>query len=318
MNNLEKNKSTIGKISFGVKNFFFSFIFVFLLIFTLAFNGVALATTVSSSPTTISDLIELLITIGVIEPDKAVAARAVAVQLSATTVTTSLAVSTSTSYLQVLSPNGGESFDIDLDVSRSFTWGSTGLSQVNLALVSSNSKTQLCNLNQLPISSLNGTHTYNILLKTAKCYNLITGTSTPVKDGSYKLRVYYTDPSGITIKDESNATFKITPKLIPSLKVTYPNGGENLIRNHEYDVKYKLTNVNSVTNNLIYLYLLDSNGNSVYNSHKAKRSDSTYSLDLPSSLSAGSYKIKLITTTSDDRVEIEDISDNFFWISTGL
>jgi hypothetical protein len=121
----------------------------------------------------------------------------------------------------------------------------------------------------------------------------------------------------VTAKDESNAVFKITPIPVPSLKVTYPNGAETLIRNDEYVVKYTVKNIDDTDDNLIYLYLLDNNNNIVFNSHKLFRKDGTYSLDLPSSLSAGAYKIKLKLTTKD-HIELEDVSDNFFWISTSL
>lgn len=259
---------------------------------------------------TMSQLVELLITVGAIAPDKIVAARAL--------VATTASVATSTSYIQVLTPNGGESWEIDLDVPYEITWGSSGLTQARVALVASSGKNPVCELSIAPISSKNGNHEYSVLLKTAKCYNLTTGTSTPLVSGTYKARVYFTDSLGVTVKDESNATFKILPVAIPSIKVTYPNGEETLKRNDEYDVKYSFKNVTNVVDNMIYLYLLDNNGNIVYNSHKIKRSDGTYSLDLPGSLSAGAYKIKLKTTTSPDKVELEDVSDNFFWISTGL
>ncbi len=279
---------------------------------------------VSAASMSISDFIELLITVGVVPADRVEAVRALAVTLSQTAVAPVIApaptgiISTSTSYLQVLTPNGGESWEIDLDVPYTVTWGSAGLNQVRMAFVSTTKSIGTCEISPSPFVSRNGDNKLSMLLKTTQCYNLTTGSSTPLKDGTYKLRVYYTDTVGTTISDESNATFKITPKLIPSIKVTYPNGGEQLVRNREYQVKYKLTNVTNVVNNLIYLYLFDSDGNIAYNSHKTKRTDSTYSLDLPSSLSAGAYTIKLMTTVTDEKVAIEDTTDNFFWISTGL
>jgi hypothetical protein len=298
-----------------MKKYFFLLVFVFLLISSLSFSSVASAT-ISSQPTTIAQLVELLISIGVISADKAVVARTV---VSSFTLNPNFTVSTSTSYVQVLSPNGGESWSIDLDLPYSIKWGSSNLPSVFVSLIPSSSKNPICNLSPLPIVSKNGNNTLSVLLKKAQCYNLITGTSTPLTAGVYKVRVSYTDSLGTIIKDESNATFKIMPKPVPVLKVTYPNGGETLIRNQEYDVKYKFTDVTNVDNNLLYLYLYDSEGNLVYNSHRAKRSDGVYSLDLPSSLKAGAYKIKLIATVIDNgRVEIEDSSDNFFWISTGL
>jgi hypothetical protein len=298
-----------------MKKYFTQLLFVFIIIVTMFSVS---AGTINAQIMNISQLVEMLITVGVIPSDKVVNARATAVSMDLLgTTTPATVVSTTTSYVQVLSPNGAESWEIDLDLPYEITWGSTGLSKVNVALVSSNSKAPVCNLTNALIPSKNGNNVFKVLLKTALCYNSTTGSSTPLADGSYKVRVYYTDSVGNTIKDESNAVFKILPIPVPSLKVTYPNGTETLIRNDEYTVKYVTKNIDDTDDNLIYLYLLDNNGNVAFNSHKLFRSDGTYSLDLPSSLSVGAYKIKLKLTT-DERVELEDTSDNFFWISSRL
>jgi hypothetical protein len=276
-------------------------------------------TSVPVQPTTISQLVELLISIGVIAPDKAVSARAAAVNLgkvaASNAIVSASTVSTSTAYIQVLKPNGGESWEIDLDVPYQISWGSSGLSHVRIALV--DSKNVPCEISLSPFTSKDGDHNKDLLLKNALCYNLNTGSSTPLKDGTYKVRVYFTDARGVTVKDESNSTFRILPVPIPSIKVTYPNGGESLVRNTDYDIKYSLTNVDDSIDGLIYMYLLDNNGNIAFNSHKLMR-NGLYDLEFPGSLSAGAYKVKLKLTTKDERVEIEDTSDNFFWVSTGL
>ncbi len=294
--------------------------FIFTTVFSLGFFTPV--SVVKAQTMTVSQFVELLITIGAIAPDKIVAARAAVATLSQTiatttpvvTTTTSDLIATSTSYIQVLTPNGGQSWSIDLDVPYTVTWGSSGLTQARVALVKGNNN--VCNLHLNPVASKNGDHTFSVLLKTAQCYNLTTGTSTPLTDGTYKARVYYTDSAGRTVQDDGNATFKILPYPNPRVTVVYPNGGETLVRNTEYDVRYSLTDTTDSDDGLIYLYLLDNNGNTAYNSHKLIRSDRTYTLDLPSSLSAGAYKVKLKMTVDD--VEIEDISNNFFWISTGL
>jgi hypothetical protein len=302
------------------KYFIFSLLISVLITTVFAFGSVipnAGATTVSSGMT-ISQFVELMITIGAVPADRVVAARAMAVTLGSTSVLSTTTVSTSTSYIQVLSPNGGESWDIDMDVAYSVTWGATNLPGASVALVSTAKKNNVCELMTAPVATKKGNNTFNIKLKTAQCYNLLTGTSTPVTSGTYKIRVYYKDAVGTVISDESNATFRILPKLIPSIKVTYPNGGESLVRSRDYDAKYRLTNVTNVDNNLIYMHLLDNTGTSVFNSHKAKRSDGVYNLELPSSLSAGNYKVKFTATESTDDVVIEDISDNYFWVSNSL
>lgn len=277
--------------------------FVFSIIFS-TFSAVPVA---KAGEMNTAQLIELLINLGVIAPDKAAAARSI----FSSTATSSKA------YLQVLAPNGGESWEIDLDIPYIIKWGSQGLSTVNVSLVPS-SKGNICNLTATPVSSKDGNHELSVLLKTAKCYNSTTATSTKLLDGTYRVRVSGVDALGLAVKDESNATFKITPVPIPSLKVTYPNGGETLIRNHEYTVKYSLKNVTKVQDNLIYLSLLDNEGNVVFNSHKIKRNDGTYSFDVPGSLSIGAYKMQLKTTTSPNKIEIEDSTDSPFWISSAI
>lgn len=300
-----------------MKKYFIHLLLVSFFVASVFVSSALVPTVASAQSMTISQFIELLITIGAIAPDKVTAARAVATALSQVSVATTTSITTpssavaSSTYIQVLTPNGGESWQMDADVSYHITWGSSSQMPVNIALVPA--KGAVCNLTSIPVTSSSGSNTFNILLKTARCYNSTTGASTPLVDGSYKVRVSYVNEAGVTIKDESNAVFKIIPIPVPSIKVTYPNGGESLVRNHEYVVKYTLKDV--VSDNLIYLYLLDNAGNIAYNSHRVISSDHTYNLDIPSSLTIGAYKVKLKLTTNDN-VVIEDTSDNFFWVSS--
>jgi len=292
---------------------FVSFIVTSLFTFSLFAPAVASAQTI-----TISQFVELLITIGAIPQDKIIAARAMVAVLNQTgiaTTTSTVTISSSTvPYLQILTPNGGQTLELDSDISAAITWGSTYQVPVDISLV--NLKGAVCNLHQAPIISKNTQNTFNVLLKTAKCYNKVTGTSTPVVDGVYKARVSYTDPSGAIIKDDSNTTFRIMPIPVPSIKITYPNGAENLVRNQEYEIKFTLKDAVVDSTGLVYLYLLDKDGNIAFNSRKVAR-DGIFKLDIPSSLTAGAYKVKLKLTTNEHD-EIEDTSDNLFWISTGL
>lgn len=279
------------------------------------FLNLFVPTVSAAGPSTISELVELLITIGVIAPNKAVSARAAVASLSQVHASTSTVPVTSSGplpYIQVLSPNGSEKWEMGVDVAYSIKWGSAGLSVVNLALV--NSKNNLCVLNQSPVISRDGVNTFNLLLKDAKCYATSTATTTLLKSGTYKVRVYYTDSLGNTIKDESNAVFSIIPELLPTLKVVYPNGSETLIRNNDYVVKYSLKNA-VINDNLIYLLLIDNAGLVAYSGHKTVTSAGTYNLELPSNLTPNAYKVKL-TVTTNDHIKVEDTSDNFFWISS--
>jgi hypothetical protein len=284
--------------------------FILFILITVLFSGVVVSVSANTKQMNLSEFLELLIKLEIIPKDNVSTVRNSVSTLNQT-------IASTTPYIQVLSPNGGESWDIDLDLPYTITWGSTGLNKVDVALVSSNAKTPLCNLTSTPITTKDGNNTLKILLKTAMCINSTASSSTPLVDGSYKVRVYGTDSFGTSVKDESNAVFKILPVPIPSLKVTYPNGAERLIRNDEYVVKYTVKNIDDTDDGLIYLYLLDNNGNTAFNSHKLFRKDGTYNLDLSSSLKIGAYKIKLKLTTKD-HVELEDMSDNFFWVSNSL
>jgi hypothetical protein len=290
---------------------FVSFIIVTIFTFNLSPQSVS-ATTVSNSQMTVSQFVELMITIGAVPADRVATVRAMITSLSKTSVATTTATS-SLPYIQVLSPNGSESWEIDVDVPYTISWGSSSQIPVSISLIPARGAE--CKLTPAPITSKNTTNNYSIKLKTAQCYNTVTGTSTPVVDGSYKVRVSYVNAAGTTVKDESNANFTIRPIPIPSIKVTYPNGGENLVRNREYVAKYTLTNVTKSSDDLIYYYILDSFGNNVSNGRKLITSARTFDLDLSSSMTPGAYKVKIKLTTPD-RVEIEDTSDNFFWVSS--
>lgn len=300
------------------------FVFVFLSVFSV--SALIPKNTVLAQSTNISQLVELLISIGVIAPDKAVLARTVISTIATSTIATTSSVvtaispeiklSTTSSFLQITAPNGGEEWQIDLDVPYVVKWNSDSVGLANIAFVSSNSRIGSCLLNPAPVKSRDGANTYNVLLKTAKCYNQTTGTSTELKDGTYRAKVYYKDSFGTTIEDEGNSTFRILPVPIPSLKITSPNGGESWLRNREYEIKYTLNNVDDSIDDLIYYYIMDNNGNNVSNGRKAMR-NGKFDLEIPSSLSVGAYKIKLKLTTNK-KVPLEDVSDSFFWIASGL
>lgn len=299
-----------------MKKYYISFLLALLIITSFSFGVlVQTASATTSSSMTISQFIEMLITIGAVPADRVVAARAMAVTLSANPSVATVTATSSLPYIQILSPNGGESWDMDVSVAYNINWGSTQPVPVIVSLVPA--KGAACNLTATPITSKNGNNSLAVKLKTALCYNQATGTSTALKDGSYKVAVSYKTGTSTIVKDESNASFKITPVLIPSLKVTYPNGGDSLIRGRTYVAKYKLLNAVADNSGLIKLNLLDSSGNSVFNSHKLVTSAGTYDLELSNSLTPGAYKIKFEMTTSK-RVDLEDVSDNYFWVSTGL
>jgi hypothetical protein len=255
----------------------------------------------------ITQLVELLISIEAIAPEKAEAARQVAGSLDVPKVPAD-----TFPYFQVLKPNGGESMDLDLDIPYAFSWGASTEALVNIALVPT--KGAVCNLTPSPILSRRPSDSMNILLRTARCYDQVKNTSTALVDGTYKMRVSYAGPKLATstiIKDESDNSFTIKPIPVPKITVTYPNGGEKLTRNDYYDIKYTVKD--TTDEQPIYLSLINLDGNTVKNLHKFGK-NSAIELKIDSTIDEGLYKIRL-KTIADDKTEIEDYSDTYFWIA---
>jgi hypothetical protein len=169
----------------------------------------------------------------------------------------------------------------------------------------------VCNLTPEPILSKVGDNTFSLYLKNAKCYlNPATTTIISLTDGTYKARVSYTNSGGTVVKSESDATFKILPVQVPTLKVTYPNGNEKLITGKYYDLKYSLGNT---AERSIKVSFLNYQGDSMY-STAIFGGGGKYNLRIPYSLDSGAYKLKMEMTATDG-TKIEDTSDNFFWVS---
>ena len=294
-----------------MKKYFIYFLLISFFVTPALFLNLFVPTVSASAPSTISELVELLITIGVISPDKAVSARAAVVSLSQVHVSTSTVPVTSSGplpYIQVLSPNGSESWEIQVNVPYTIKWGSTMAVPVSLALVST--KAIVCNLGSTIINSVVGDNSYNFILKNTKCLNSLTGSSTPLVSGTYKARVTYTSSASSTVKDDSDGSFKIIPEPIPSIKVTYPNGGERLMTSNYYDLKYTVTNTSERG---IKFSFYNDLGNLIYSTTDFG-SKGIYRMRIPSALSDGAYKLKIEMTTTNG-VKIEDLSDNLFWVS---
>jgi hypothetical protein len=255
----------------------------------------------------VTQLIELLISIDVIAPEKAEAARQVAASLDIPIISQN-----PLPYLQVLKPNGGESMEMDLDIPYAFSWGASLAVPVNIALVPT--KGVVCNLTPTPVLSRRPSDSMNVLLRTARCYDQVKNTSTPLVHGTYKMRVTYAGPKLATstvIKDESDSAFTIKPTPVPAITVTYPNGGEKITRNDYYDIKYTVTD--TTDEEPIYLSLINADGYVIKNAHKFGK-NGVFELRIDSTIDEGLYKIRL-KTMADDKTEIEDYSDTYFWIS---
>lgn len=267
------------------------------------------STVLAAGNMSIAQLVELLISIGAISEDKAPAARTFVASAS----DQSTAISGS-GYIQVFSPNTAVSWNLDGDTARSITWGSQGVAQVNISFVSGSKE---CIVNEQPVASKTTTNLFKVILKNARCFNPAKNTISYLTDGSYRVRVSGYDTTGNLVSDDSDALVKILPIAVPSIVISYPNGGETLIRKEDHVIYYKLKNVTESKDDFIYIYLIDNYGNIAFSNRRLLRTDNVDLADLPSSLPIGAYRVKLKLITKDD-VEIEDLSDSPFWITSGV
>lgn len=295
-----------------------------LLVTLVIFFSSATVPVVQAGEVTISQFVEMLITVGVISPEKAVAARTAAVSLSATAKTsTTTVVSTVVppSFLKVIEPKATETWSSDGRSMQEIKWGSISVPSIKIALTASSTKatktassTEATNCEIVPnnIISKDGDNSLTVITPVI-CYNK-NGTQTNLKDGTYGIKIYGTDLKGKEIKADG-----VSIKIIsPTLAVTYPNGGETLLSKGTYIPRYTLTNA---TKKSLKFSLVDSLSNIIPLVLKETKSSTstlvTSSFKVDSSIEAGPYKFKLEVTTANG-TKLEDISNNFFWISDTL
>ncbi len=292
-----------------MKKYFTHFFLATFIITAATFNISAPVASAAVQPMTISQFVELMITIGAVPADRVATVRAMVASLSNPSLSaTSTAATSLLPYLQVLVPNGGENWNLDAQLPYFITWGSTSQVPVNISLVPA--KGEICNLTSSPVTSIKGNNSFSVLLSNAKCSNLLTGTSTPLADGSYKARVSYAGENGLVVKADSSATFKILPVRIPTIKITSPNGSEKMVVGGSYDVKYTIQNSDELA---LRVSLVDFQGNTVY-SINSSGNKGIYHFKIPLSVNAGAYKVRL-DMVANDYTNMTDTSDNFFWIS---
>ena len=199
-------------------------------------------------------------------------------------------------YVEVLQPNGGENWAVG--TSHLISWINDFTEDVKIELWDKSSGTwSLIPAWQSGItsSSISGS-TYSWGIPS----NLTPG-------NKYKIKIY--SSLDADLDDFSNSTFEITPSAGTFIEVLQPNGGEQWARGTSHliswtddlteDVDIKLVKGGTVTNIASGI------------------SGSSYTWNIPSSLSVGSnYKVKIISTLDDN---IKDLSNSNFSIiaSTG-
>ena len=154
-----------------MKKYFSHLLLAVFVITAVFFNVSAPAASAQTQSMTISQFVELMITIGAVPVDRVVAVRAMVASLGNSSALAAPAVSTGTlPYLQVLTPNGGENWNLDAQLPYAITWGSTSQVPVTISLVPA--KGEICNLSSSPVTSIKGNNSYSVLLKNAQCINL--------------------------------------------------------------------------------------------------------------------------------------------------
>lgn len=286
-------------------------------------SGLGWAETVKAAPASISELVELLISIGVISQDKAPAARSAFIS-------SSVPNTTLPSFLQLIEPKSAQTWSADSRSSHLVKWGSTSVPEVKVSLIASSTKATktasstpavLCDLYPGYITSRDGDNQVNIS-DPVKCYGA-NGAGTILANGTYKLKITGKDAKGKSVSVEGPAI-----KLIsPTLSMTYPNGGEVLKLNDTHPLKYTLTNavarkmslflVNSLSE-ATPLEIKDTKIAKTATSSKTTKATTTITsannFKFDPATKAGPYKLKMNVLTKNGTM-VEDISNGFFWIS---
>lgn len=145
-----------------------------------------------------------------------------------------------------------------------------------------------------------------------------------VPEGSYYIQVC---SSGTSVCDISDAPFTISsPATNPSITVTYPNGGEQLLMASTKDVDFRVTWISKNLSGTAYVYLhFTDGGTCLLGSTPVSQGYFPVTLtrdyqcsNIPSRVVPGQYKILLATDTTSPNGGVRgvsDTSDGYFTLS---
>jgi len=204
------------------------------------------------------------------------------ISASSSNMTADIKISQPSEFLQVTSPNGGETWQGNSD--QIIKWSSNGITSVDIELSTNNGSTWT--------SIVSGQDA------AAGQYNWVVP-NTPSSNCLIKI----TDSSDPSASDESNSTFTITPS--PVIEVVEPNGGEEFDVGDQVEIKWTSASVNTVRIH----YSVD-NGNTWQNVIIITPSDGSHNWTIPDNPSTEC----LIKITDISNSNVFDQSDDVFTI----
>jgi hypothetical protein len=188
----------------------------------------------------------------------------------------------------LLKPNGGETW-LGGSV-NDIVWTSNGITSVKIESTTDNGFTWQTVINSTPSAD---TSRYQW--------------SSSVPSQYYKIKVSNTENFGVP-SDESDGTFTMLPE--PSVKVTSPNGGENLIANQIHEIKWISSNIDSVK----IEYTLD-NGYKWITIVNSVKSNGLYNWHIDPSQIEDRSDLCKIRITEIGGLQHSDMSDGLFTIN---
>ncbi len=207
------------------------------------------------------------------------------ISASGTNMTADLLVSAQSVYLQVTSPNGGETWEGGSE--QTVEWSSNGITDISIELSTDAGSTWTDVETTYDASSAQYTWTVP---------------NTP----STECLVKVTDLNDTNNVDESNNTFEIT--AAPEILVVSPNGGEDYQGGEEIEVTWTSTNIENVK-----IEYSNNNGTDWENVIFFTSSDGSYMWTLPSDVTSSECLVRISDLQNGS---IVDESDNTFSITS--
>jgi len=139
--------------------------------------------------------------------------------------------------------------------------------------------------------------------------------------GNYHITLKDNETGVTSAFDEGLFNVNTPANTSPKITVLSPNGGETFIAGQQIIVKWKTENI-SINENNIWMFLRGNNGDQQYDLDLTTSrifNDGSRSIVIPSNVSQGKFKIGvnyIKSTGSDDYKTFEDLSDNYFTITS--
>lgn len=222
----------------------------------------------------------------------------------------SVIASTIQPSITVLSPNGGENWQ--MNTSQTIKWNYSNLSG-NIAIHLKDAGGSMCLLSTVPVAQ--GFYTFN-LNENYKCPQQVPNFQT-IKSGQYKISIY---PENILPNDSSDTYFTISSASSPtqsSITVLSPNGGETLKKDQIQTISWKSTGISTV--NILLLATKNGVNSQGLLATQIPANQGSYSWKIGDLDSDGvSYKVKIISVGAlpPDSSYAEDYSDSSFTIAS--